>query len=91
MTKQSIIAQEMERMGLGEVQEYYYNLDRSETITHGILNGEGELSHEGAFVVNSSPHLPVVHLTTNTLYKAMILTFGLLPEPSQLMKPSTKY
>lgn len=55
MTKQSIIAQEMECMGLGEVQEYYYNLDRSETITHGILNGEGELSHEGAFVVNSSP------------------------------------
>ena len=55
MTKKTSIALEMERIGLGEVKEYYYNLDRSELIAHGLRNGEGELSNEGAFVVNTSP------------------------------------
>ncbi len=53
-TKTSI-AQEMERMGLDQVKEYYYNLDKAALVTHGINNGEGELTTSGALVVNTSP------------------------------------
>jgi len=35
----SLIQQELELIGLGQVEEYYYNLDKAELVTHGIKNG----------------------------------------------------
>lgn len=56
MTKPNLcIQQEMERIGLGKVEEYYYNLEKAELVTHGIKNGEGLLTNTGAFAVTTSP------------------------------------
>ncbi len=46
---------ELEKLGLSEVKEVRYNLDKTGLITQAVLDGEGLLSDSGALVVNTSP------------------------------------
>ncbi len=47
---------ELEKLGLSEVKEVRYNLDRADLITQAILDGEGKFSDSGALVVDNSPY-----------------------------------
>lgn len=49
------IRSELAKLGLCEVKEVLYNLDRAGLITRAVLDGEGVLSDAGALVVNTSP------------------------------------
>ena len=47
---------ELEKLGLSEVKEVHYNLDRADLITKAIQDGEGKFTDSGALVVNTSPY-----------------------------------
>lgn len=46
----------LEAIGLNNHQQIFYNLDRAQLVTHAILEGEGSLTHSGAFNVDTSPY-----------------------------------
>lgn len=54
-TLHETLRSELEKLGLSEVKDILYNLDKAELITRAILDGEGVLSDSGALVVNTSP------------------------------------
>jgi phosphoenolpyruvate carboxykinase (ATP) len=54
-TQHEALRSELEKLGLSEVKNVLYNLDKAELITRAILDGEGVLSDSGALVVNTSP------------------------------------
>jgi phosphoenolpyruvate carboxykinase (ATP) len=46
---------ELEKLGLGEVEDVRYNLDKAALVMLAVLDGEGILSDSGALIVNTSP------------------------------------
>lgn len=54
-TLHETLRSELEKLGLSELKDVLYNLDKAELITRAILGGEGVLSDSGALVVNTSP------------------------------------
>ena len=55
-TMQEALRSELEKLGLSEVKDVRYNLDRAELITQAIQAGEGKFSDSGALVVDNSPY-----------------------------------
>ncbi len=51
-----VLRSELEKLGLREVKEVHYNLDRADLITKAIQDGEGKFTDSGALVVNTSPY-----------------------------------
>lgn len=49
------VRSELEKLGLVDVKEVRYNLDKTGLITQAILDDEGVLTDSGALVVNTSP------------------------------------
>ena len=54
-TLNEAIRSELEKLGLADVKDVRYNLNKAELITQAVLDGEGVLSDTGALVVNTSP------------------------------------
>lgn len=54
-TLNEAIRSELQKLGLTEVKEIRYNLNKADLITQAVLDGEGVLSDSGALVVNTSP------------------------------------
>ncbi len=54
-TQHEALRSELEKLGLSEVKDVLYYLDKAELITRAVLDGEGVLTDSGALVVNTSP------------------------------------
>ena len=55
-TLSEALRSELEKLGLCDVKDIRYNLDKADLITHAVLDGEGKFSDSGALVVDNSPY-----------------------------------
>jgi len=55
-TNQEALRSELKKLGLGEVTDVRYNMDKASLITQAILDGEGVFTDSGALVVDTSPY-----------------------------------
>lgn len=55
-TLHEALRSELEKLGLSDVKDVRYNLDRADLIMQAIVDGEGVFSDSGALVVDNSPY-----------------------------------
>jgi len=55
-TLHEALRSELDKLGLSDVKDVRYNLDRADLITQAIVDGEGVFSDSGALVVDNSPY-----------------------------------